>query len=189
MSSEKGDGKDYLRQSPGRPVDQPALDYKAPTKFTVEKKRKFLKKLERCGILAEAAASVGVSRNTVYKNMERDEKFKERVEISRERSVARLEKEMEERIYEGNEKFEYDGSGQLVRRTVTKDNNLLTKALEANDPQKWGKKSESNTQVNVIGDSAIAKLADFLKVDLPERDITPNRNEDDALEGDWEEGD
>lgn len=178
---------DHLKQSPGRPKGTPAISKKAPTKFTVERKRRFLTKLESCGILSEAAASVGVSRNTIYKVMERDEKFKQRVEIAKERSVAKLEQEMEDRIYNGNEKMEYDGDGNLVRRTVTKDNNLLGRALEANMPEKYGKKQEGNTQINVVGDSAISKLADFLKVDLPEKDITPKEDEDDVLEGDWEE--
>lgn len=154
----------------GRPAGLPEVGRKERVTFDTKRKRRFLKKLEQCGVLSEAAASVGVSRNNIYKVMEKDKNFKERVEIAKEKSVAKLEQEFEDRVFNGNEKMEYDGKGNLVRRTVTKDNNLLTKALEANMPEKYGKKTGdggNNTIVN-IGDSAIDKLAAFLKVDLPE---------------------
>lgn len=170
------------KEGAGRPAGVPEIGRKERVVFDTKRRRRFIKKLEQCGVLSEAAASVGVSRNNIYKAMERDPAFKERVEIARERSVANLEKEFEDRIYNGNEKMEYDGDGKLMRRTVTKDNNLLARALEANMPEKYGKKTDSNggnTIINV-GDSAIDKLAAFLKVDLPEREVN-----NDAIEGDY----
>lgn len=169
----------------GRPAGVPNIGRKPHAKFDINRKRRFIKKMEACGIITEAAEYVGISRLTVYKAMEKDPRFKERVEIAKERSNARLEREMQSRIYEGNEKLEYDGEGNLTKKTVTKDNALLVKALEANMGEKYGKKTE-NTNINVnvdVGESAIDKLASFLKVDLPEKEVNP------AIEGEWQEDD
>lgn len=165
----------------------PQLGRKSHTRFDNTRKRRFIAKLEKDGIISKAAASVGISRITVYKAMEKDETFKQRVEIAKERADARLEEEFQRRIYEGNEKVEYDGEGNVMRKTVTHDNALLTKALESHFPERYGKKTESNVNVKVsVEDSAISKLANFLNVELPEdeKEINPE------IEGDyWEEDD
>lgn len=180
----ENDPKAHLKLSPGRPKGTPSLGTKGYNRFDLPRKKRFLKKLEASGSLTEAAAAVGVARNTIYKAMDKDEKFKARVEIARERATANLEVELNDRIYKGNEKLEYDADGKLVRKTVTKDNNLLSRALEANMPEKYGKKNDTNVQVNVVGDSAINKLAAFLKVDLPEKD---EEKKDGTIDADWEE--
>lgn len=187
MSSEK---KRFIPVSPGRPPGAKNLSTKPHKRFDAEAKKKFLKVYERCGILTEAATAAGVSRHTVYKALNSDEVFKERFEITKDRCLAKLEKEFDDRIYSGNEKIEYDGEGQITKRTVTKDNNLLVKALEVHAPEKYGKKADTSTQ-NVqinIGDSAIDKLASFLKVDIhEERAKAPPEDGDNMIEAEWEE--
>lgn len=150
---------------------------------------KFLKRLEKTGNMVDAASFVGVVRGTIYKKMERDVKFKQCVELARERALAGYERELDNRIYEGNSKEEYDGEGNLTRRTVTKDNTLLVKALEVSDRDKWGKPeaNKGNTTIVNVGDSAVSKLAAFLKVDLPETEKEVGKGSEDTVEGEWEE--
>jgi len=173
---------------PGRPAGGKNLTTKPYAKFDVNGKIKFLRRLEKTGQVADAASFVGVSRDTVYKAAQKDPRFKEKMDIARERCVAKLEKELDERLYKGNEKVEYDGGGNVLRKTVTKDNALLTKALESHYPEKYGKKSEQKSDTTiVIGDSAISKLAAFLKVDLPEKEVGGVIEDEEAIEGEWEE--
>lgn len=169
---------DSTKKKPGRKKGGQDLAVRKPrVAFDINVMNKLLKRLEKTGNLADASAFVGVSRDNVYKHMKKDERFRDRVELAKDRCLANYERELDNRIYEGNQKVEYDGDGKVMKKTVTHDNTLLLKALEANDPDKWGKKSsqsEGGTVVN-IGDSAISKLATFLKVDLPsqEKDVTP----------------
>ena len=169
----------------GRPVGVPEVGRKEIVKFDLKRRKRFIQKLSQCGILSEAAAFVGVSRNNIYKVMAKDANFKECVERAKEKSVARLEQEFEDRLYNGNEKIEYDADGKVLRKTVTKDNNLLTRALEANMPEKYGKKSTGpSTEVTInVGDSALDKLAAFLKADLPEKEVNQ------VIEADYQEED
>ena len=144
------------------------------TRFDVKLKQKFLKHLEKHGNVSKAADYVGVSRPTVYLAARNDERFQERIDMAKDKAVANLEDEMEKRIYQGDETlvYNYDDQGEekLVKKTVSKDNNLLMRALEANDPQKYSKKTHEtkDVNVNVSGDSAINKLAEFLSVELPD---------------------
>lgn len=168
----------------GRPKGSKSLTSKPHVRFDINAKAKFLKRLERNGSVSDAASFVGISRDTVYKAAKSDPRFKERMEIAKERCVAKLEKELDDRLYSGNEKVEYDGEGNVTKRTVTKDNTLLTKALEANYPEKYGKRGEGGDTTIVVGDSAISKLAAFLKVSMPEKEVGSGQE---ALEADWEE--
>lgn len=150
--------------------------------FDIKAKQKFIRHLEKHGNMGAAADHVGVSRTTVYKAMKKDERLRERVEIAKDRAVQNLEDEMEKRIYEGNEKIEYgydpDGVEYKKKRTVEKDNNLLVRALEANDPAKYSKKTQNtNVNVEVDGNSALNKLAEFLKISLPDTPDDPDEKE------------
>lgn len=165
------------KKSPGRPKGVPELDRKTITRFDTPRKKRFLKSLEKGRTISESAASVGISRNTVYKAMERDDTFKALVEIAQEKAASALEKELQDRIFEGNKKVVYDENGEVITTTVTKDNALLSKALEANMPEKYGKKPTNETKVQInVGDSAIAKLASMLKIDLQDVEGTVVEN-------------
>lgn len=173
------------KKSPGRPKGVPELDRKTVVRFDTPRKKRFLKALEKGKTISESAASVGVARNTIYKAMERDETFKALVEIAQEKAASALEKELQDRIFEGNKKIVYDEAGKVISTTVTKDNALLSKALEANMPEKYGKKPTNETKVQInVGDSAIAKLASKLNVDLEEITGTVIENEPD--DGDYD---
>lgn len=181
--------------STGRPKGSRSLTQKPVVRFTTKVRKKFLEHLSKHGNFSDAAVHAGISRHTAYSAMTRDPKFKDRVEIAKERCVANLEKELTSRIYDGNVKSEYGADGALFRKTVTHDNNLLIKALEANAPEKYGKKSDvGDTTIINVGDSAISKLAAFLKIDLPsaEKSIegtTEESEEDDIEDAEWEEYD
>lgn len=176
----------------GRPVGVKDVGKRNNTEFTTERKNKFLRHLSKHGNVSSAATAVGVSRATIYAAARRDERFKDRLEMAKDKAVSGLEDEMEKRIYQGDEKFEYyvdeDGVERLKKRTVSKDNNLLVRALEANDPDKYGKKTgDKSVVVNAVGDSAISKLAEFLKVDLPDHALPALSDKSNEVEGEFTE--
>lgn len=181
--------------STGRPKGSRSLTQKPVVRFTTKVRKKFLEHLSKHGNFSDAAVHAGISRHTAYSAMTRDPKFKDRVEIAKERCVANLEKELTSRIYDGNVKSEYGADGALFRKTVTHDNNLLIRALEAHAPEKYGKKSEGSGDTTIInvGDSAISKLAAFLKVDLPVSEKAIEGSVEDASDeiedAEWEEYD
>jgi hypothetical protein len=164
----------------GRPKGVKEIGRKRHVKFTPEKKRAFLRQLSKHGNVRSAAGKVGISRLTVYEHMRKDPNFKERVERAKDQALGELQDEFYDRIYNGNEKIEYDEKGDIIRKTVQKDNKLLEKALDAQDPETYGKKDQrTNINVNVDGASALDKLAEFLKVEAPEKPVEGNVIEQD----------
>jgi len=170
----------------GRPKGVKEIGRKRHVKFTPEKKRAFLRQLSKHGNVRGAAGKVGISRLTVYEHMRKDPNFKERVERAKDQALGELNDEFYDRIYNGNEKLEYDEDGNLIKKTVQKDNKLLEKALESQDPDSFGKNDKrTNINVNVDGASALDKLAEFLKVEAPEKPVEGNVIDQDGEDEDY----
>ena len=173
--SEQDQGNTPTKKPQGRPVGVKEISRKSHIKFTSEKKRAFLRHLAKHGNIRSAAGSVGISRLTIYHHIRNDPNFKDRVEKARDQALGVLQDEFYERIFNGNEKIEYDDEGNVIKRTVQKDNKLLEKALESQDPESFGKNSQGNqggVNVNISGGSGLEKLAEFLNVEMPQEKQT-----------------
>ena len=153
----------------GRPKGIPELARKPRKKFTTEIKRRFLKELEKHGNIKAAAAVVGMSRVTIYAHIQKNEAFADRVEMAKDKALAKMEEEHLARTMGGAETVVYDGEGNIVTRTVKKDTKPIESRLRVLDPERYGKNGGGDTNINInIGQSAKAKLAELLKIDLPQ---------------------
>lgn len=154
---------------PGRPKNSKSLYQKAPTVFTPALKKKVVNNIAK-GINAEAAcAAADISRHTYYKHLRKDPKFAEAVSLAKDKYLAKIEEQFTDRIEKGSRTVVYDGFGNVITETYKQNDNLLVKSLEAEAPQKYGKKTQStNVNVNVdpTGNSAVSKLAQQLGIDV-----------------------
>ena len=149
-------------------------------KFTTQARNKFLRFLEKTGNMNSAAAHVGITRQNVYYIMKRNPAFADKVEIARGKALGELESEAVRRGRDGVEK-DVRFKGEVVGKEKQYSDGLLTKLLEASDPERYGKKSYnySEQNINIAGESsAKEKLASLLGVSL-----------DDVVEGEYEEVD
>lgn len=134
--------------------------------FTPALQWKFLDTLANNGSIKASAAHVDLSAAAVHKLMRTNDHFNDLVETALAKYLTKLEDELSKRIFEGNETLEYDGEGNLVRRIVKQDNDLLKLALKASDKEKYSDKAP-DTSITIDANSAIGKLAEFLKLDKP----------------------
>ena len=173
-SGDKGGGWQGGGRPKGLKDTKPRKKY---VHFTPALKWKFLDTLAANGSIRASAALVDISEFTIFAHMRKDDHFNDLVETALAKYLSKLEDEFQKRIFEGNETLEYDGDGVLIRKVVKKDNDLLKMALKATDKEKYGDKGNS-TNVTIDANSAIGKLAEFLKLDLPD-------NSTKEIEGDF----
>lgn len=155
----------------GRPKGVPELGRKPGKAFNTERKRKFLKALADTGSVSKACSAVGISRMTAYQHRQKHQAFAERWELAMAKATASFEELYHDRVREGDEVVEYDENGNVVKRTVKKAAKPVEGVLKTLDPDKYNPRSNSEVNVNVnTGESAVTKLAELLKVKLPEKD-------------------
>ena len=133
--------------------------------LTEQNKDKLLEQLSRTGNLSASAASVGVTRFAVYKAIERDQDFGERIALAREKACNVLENEMYRRGVEGyDEPIFYQGEEVgSVRRYSDK---LLQLLARANMGDRYSEKQNVTIDTNVtVEHSAKGKLARLLGID------------------------
>jgi len=171
---------------PGRPVNSKSVYSKAPTVFSVSLKKKFISLISKGYSATSAAGACDISRHTYYQALRKDSRFKEAVEVAKTKYLASLEEEFNNRIKNGSSTTTYDGEGNVITKVVKQNDNLLVKALESEDPEKYGKK-QTNTSVNVnvgdSGNSAVGKLAAALGVNL---DKIEQQSKEIEINGEWE---
>lgn len=151
--------------------------------LTKEKKIAFLEELEKHGNVSAACSIVGITKKTLYAHRENDEWLRDQMEIAKATCLRRLQYEKWSRIYDGVETIEYDGEGEIIKRTVKKDNDLLKVALRALDPETYSVPvGQAGVQVNIDagGGKALEKLAAMLNVQLPQQE------EGRIVEADWD---
>ena len=154
----------------GRPRGVPELARKPGKAFNTERKRKFLKALSETGSVSKACSAVGISRMTAYQHRQKHQAFAERWELAVSKATASFEELYHDRVREGDEVVEYDQDGNVVKRTVKKAAKPVESVLKTLDPDKYNPRSNSEVNVNVnTGESAVTKLAELLKVKLPEK--------------------
>lgn len=169
----------------GRPKGIPELARKPGKVFNTERKRKFLKALSETGSVSKACSAVGISRMTAYQHRQKHNAFAERWELALAKATASFEELYHDRVREGDEVTEYDSDGNVTKRTIKKAAKPVESVLKTLDPDKYAPKSNSNVNVNVqTGDSAINKLAEMLKIKLPQKSEKELNKE---IEGQWEE--
>ena len=143
-------------------------------KFTNTKRKKFLEILEKTGNISTAAAWVGVHRDTVYKAISRDENFAQRVEISKGRSLAKMEEAAIMRGVDGIDE-PIIANGEIIGYKKKYSDKMLEVLMKANDPDRYGGKqqTEINQNINInTSDSAKTKLAELFGI----KDVTPQPN-------------
>src|SRR5690554_312168 len=122
----------------GRPKGVPELARKPRKKFTTAVKRLFLRELEKHGNLKAAAATAGVSRLTIYSHIKKNEAFADRVEMAKDKALAKMEEEHLKRTLDGMETVTYDSEGNIMTRVVKKDTKAIETRLKVLDPERYG---------------------------------------------------
>lgn len=156
-------------QGGGRPKGSKDSKPRKYVHFTAALQWKVLDTISKNGNIKAAAATAGVSRETVFKYIRENAEFSDLVDVALGKFLAKLEDETSKRIFEGAETKEYDGEGNLVRRIVKQDNDLLKMVLKAADQERYGDKNNV-IGVNIDGNNAIGKLAEFLKLNKTEQE-------------------
>lgn len=147
--------------------EKQAKSVRSYTKFTNARKRKFLRALEKVGNLNSAAAHTGVSRDTVYQHMRKNEDFAKAVEIARGKATFKLEEEAWLRATEGRDKTLYY-KGEEIGTEKQYSDRLLERLLEASDRERYAKNTNVNLDANIEvseGENAKQKLISLLKLE------------------------
>lgn len=179
----KGKGK------AGRPAGSKNLGVNKYVSLTPPVQRKLFKALSQGHSVHGACAAAGVSRTAYYYRLKTDEKFKQAVELARDRASEYYESELDNLIRNGSTEEVYDEEGNLVKKTVKKDGRLLMKKLEAHDPETYGKKTQTtHKHEGGEGDNtALLKLAEMLKISIEEKEV--GKKHQDSIEADYTEKD
>jgi hypothetical protein len=170
--------EEIQKQEKTRLTKKKASNIRTYSHFSSTKRNRFLKALELTGNVNSSAASAGVTRATVYALIARNAKFKDQVQLARDKATGSFEAEAHRRAVTGVKEPVFH-RGEEVGSVTKYSDTLLQKLLEASDPERYGKRSNVAIEQNITitGGSAREKLASMLKVEL------------DALEGEFEQVD
>lgn len=114
---------------------------KPPVEFTDERKQRYIDVISKVGLKYIAAEAAGVTQATVTGHLREDPEFREAVEHRLQEFHDRMEREMYRRGVQGVlEPVFYQG--RVVGTIRRYDSNLLVRLMEANRPEKFGRKAE-----------------------------------------------
>lgn len=158
-------------------------------KFTIAMQRKFLKEFAKIGNIAGAAARIGVDRKTVYNERNKNEAFKQALDIAKENLAASLEDYAIDRVINGEKVVKKDGDGNVIEETTKPCSPAFAvKVLEAKT-ESYAKTTESvNTQSDE--NAAIKKLAGKLGITLDDdkiKAVLAKEIDGEVIEGEFEE--
>jgi len=148
------------------------LGVEAPqTQFTAERKAAFIAAYEDSGEKKAAAASVGVTRQTIYDHIAKDAEFKAACEAARGRLLGKLTKTLKKLAIDGVTKKTFDKDGALSSETKVYNVPALLAWLKRLEREKWGDKVQvdqtvttkaTDTRVDDIPRDARDKLREAL---------------------------
>jgi len=124
-----------------------------PVRFTPSKKRLFLRLYRECGNVTLCARKIGVSKACIYKHIAKSPRFEKLFNEARGEAVDMMEAEAYRRAVRGFKKPVYQ-KGILVGYETIYDGRLLAILLRANNPEKFGDK----TEVAITGDASFLDL-------------------------------
>ena len=107
-----------------------------PSSTTPKRQHAFLEAYARCGVVTEAAETVGIVREQHYRWMQDDPDYKTRFEQAQARAADSLESELFRRVREGVEEVvtEDDGKQRVTRKF---SDTLLIFALKGQKPDRY----------------------------------------------------
>jgi len=132
-----------------RPRSVYTLGVEAPqTQFDAERKAAFVAAYEDTGEKKAAAASVGVTRQTIYNHIASDPEFRDACEAARGRLLGKLTRTLKKLAIDGVTKKTYDKDGDVVSETKQYDVRALLAWLKRLEREKWGDKVAVDQTVN-----------------------------------------
>lgn len=172
-------GCDYLppaQRSKGRaPQSRDLAPRMRGAAFGVAEKKRFLSSLEKLGSVTAASADCGYSRHTIYLNANKDERFKENIEIAKAKHNGNIRKTLIDRILLGEETVKRDATGKVIStETKAVSSALLIKYLESTDEEFAKKSGASSMHLHLGSDDKsvndkLQSLAARLGVSLPDK--------------------
>jgi hypothetical protein len=119
----------YVPKAPGAPR-------KKPVALKGDRRRKFIEYFSMGLPVYQAAEAAGVTARTVFREVERDEAFREEYEMARRSMAARLEQEAVRRAFEGVIDFVRDKDGNIVFERDAKGELVMDEDPLGIDPPK-----------------------------------------------------
>ncbi|WP_018949508.1 helix-turn-helix domain-containing protein [Thioalkalivibrio sp. ALMg11] len=134
-------------------------------KLTPEKKQKVVELLSQTGNLSACAAEVGLSRDTIYRAMQRDEEFATRIAQARDKASYEVEREIRRRGLEGISRPVYY-QGEIIGEQKEYSDKLLLAMAKANMPERYSDKQYQVIDHSIkVENSAKVKLANLLGIE------------------------
>jgi hypothetical protein len=150
---------------------------RAGSKLTPKRVRDFLKELEKTGNLRASAAHIGVVPSAVYAAAQKDQRFRDAIELARHKASHAIETELRRRGIEGYEEKVFFQGEQVG--TQKRYSDRLLELLAKGNMEKYGKTSEIGVNVNIGAENIKTKLASLLGVEI--------KKEEEVIEGDFRE--
>lgn len=171
---------DKMPKKRGRPAGVKSMKPNRQGSFTLQKKNKFLKLVEKNGgNQSAAAAKVGISPGTITYHQKNDPAFKERLEMAKLKAMQEVEEAITKRGVEGYDEDVYY-KGEVVGKKKVYSDTLLMERARALDSQRYGKRSQVDVNANVtVEHKARTKLASLLGIEIEEGEWEAVPNEGD----------
>ena len=131
------------------------------SKSTPVSKRRFLEAYARCGVITEAAETVGIGRESHYDWVRDDPEYKAAFEHAQQRAADSLESELFRRVREGVEESvtEHDGKQRITKRF---SDTLLIFALKGQKPDRY--KEQWRGELQHTGALAVSRGPDLTQL-------------------------
>jgi len=130
---------------------------KQQVSFNAARKAAYVIAFEKCGEVAAAAASVNISRRTVYNHMQSDPDFAHEVEMADGRLLGRIIGEVEHLALFGVKTKHYTAEGVYTHTTTKKSEKLLLAWLKRREPANWSDKVQIDQTVTTKAEPIAAK--------------------------------
>lgn len=134
--------------------------------FSPKKQAAFLAAYVASATIRHACEASGISGALHYYWLEKDPTYAERFKAAQLQSCLALEEEARRRAYEGVRKYKFTAKGEAILHPETGEpyyehaysDALLLKLLEANNPEKFGRKVETTVNGNIQHIHTIEKI-------------------------------
>lgn len=164
----------HSERSPGRPKGRKDLLPRKPRqKLDVRKRRAFLRELRKHGSISYAAASVNLSRATIYRAMTKSEEFARMVDDNKALAFGALEEYAYKRVMDGEKTIKRDGEGNIIE-TIEKPASaaLVSRLLDATETYSKKQAEETHLHVHTEGmGGAVSKLIQALGIQVDQSDF------------------
>ena len=141
--------------------------------FDTAAKKAFLHQLERLGSIMAAAAACGRSRYTIHSHINKDQRFREAVEIAKANHNGQIRQSIVDRIKNGDETVKYDSTGKVISREVKPISSaILLHYIQSNDEEFMKKSQVSHLHIGDDSNSnaRLSQLAQKLGITMPDED-------------------